>query len=198
VLPDLDHPGLNNNFLIATHNSKAILYNDRSVLENHHLATAFSIMLREETDILSSLSVEDSRKVREQIIDMVLATDMAGHFTTLAIFKNKVSASANFDPINSPDDRSLLFRMLIKCADVSNLTREWPVYCAWLDRLIKEFVNQGDEEKRLGLPVSPFMDRDNINIPQSQLGFIEFLCQPSKFLLVPRGVVRPLLTTRIL
>ncbi|KNC99241.1 uncharacterized protein SPPG_05497 [Spizellomyces punctatus DAOM BR117] len=178
IIHDLDHPGVNNNFLIVTQNPKAILYNDRSVLENHHLATGFSIMLKEENNILAAFSTEDARKVREQVIDMVMATDMAGHFTTLAMFKNKVSAAGTFDPQLNPDDRALLFRMLIKCADVSNLTREWPVYCAWLDRLIKEFASQGDEEKRLGLPVSPYMDRDNMNIPQSQLGFIEFLCQP--------------------
>ncbi|TPX66966.1 hypothetical protein SpCBS45565_g04146 [Spizellomyces sp. 'palustris'] len=178
IIHDLDHPGVNNNFLVVTQNPKAILYNDRSVLENHHLATGFSIMLKEENNILAGFSTEDARKVREQVIDMVMATDMAGHFTTLAMFKNKVSAAGTFDPQLNPDDRALLFRMLIKCADVSNLTREWPVYCTWLDRLIKEFASQGDEEKRLGLPVSPYMDRDNINIPQSQLGFIEFLCQP--------------------
>ncbi len=34
VCHDLDHPGVNNKFLVATNSELALLYNDRSVLEN--------------------------------------------------------------------------------------------------------------------------------------------------------------------
>jgi hypothetical protein len=38
---DVDHPGRTNAFLVASEDRKAILYNDRSVLENHHAAGEF-------------------------------------------------------------------------------------------------------------------------------------------------------------
>lgn len=38
MIHDYDHPGLNNNYHIKTQNYLATLYNDRSILENHHLA----------------------------------------------------------------------------------------------------------------------------------------------------------------
>ena len=33
-------------------------------------------------------------------------------------------------------------------------------------------------EKRLGLPCSPYMDRDNVNVPGCQLGFIDYVVMP--------------------
>ena len=44
IIHDVDHPGRNNQFLVSTEDSLAILYNDESVLENHHLAVAFELM----------------------------------------------------------------------------------------------------------------------------------------------------------
>ena len=41
---DVDHPGRSNQFLIETNNPLAVLYNDNSVLENHHLAVAFQTL----------------------------------------------------------------------------------------------------------------------------------------------------------
>lgn len=38
---DIDHPGTNNVFEIKTRSKLALLYNDQSVLENHHAASFF-------------------------------------------------------------------------------------------------------------------------------------------------------------
>merc|ERR1712190_549103 len=49
---------------------------------------------------------------------------------------------------------------------------------AWAYRAIDEFFAQGDEEKKLGLPVGMLNDRDKVNTPGSQHGFINFLVAP--------------------
>ena len=42
----------------------------------------------------------------------------------------------------------------------------------WVGNLEEEFFRQGDEEKRLRLPVSPLLDRDKAGVTKSQVGGI--------------------------
>lgn len=41
---DFAHPGVNNAFLVNTRNMLAIRHNDMAVLENHHIASVFSLI----------------------------------------------------------------------------------------------------------------------------------------------------------
>lgn len=93
---DLCHPGVNNVFLVATRNKLAVQYNDISVLENMHAATAFEIMRAnpETSDIFAGLPPTGRTEARETIIQMILATDMKLHFEVLSHFQNQVVQSA--------------------------------------------------------------------------------------------------------
>ena len=66
------------------------MYNDESVLENHHLAVAFKLVQDPECDILANLSQKQRMSVRKMVIDMVLATDMSKHMSLLADLKTMV------------------------------------------------------------------------------------------------------------
>lgn len=52
ICHDVEHPGLNNGFQIVTSSQLALVYNDKSVLENHHCARAFQILRQPETNII--------------------------------------------------------------------------------------------------------------------------------------------------
>ncbi|TPX33902.1 hypothetical protein SmJEL517_g03294 [Synchytrium microbalum] len=157
----------------------AALIHDFDVLENHHLASAFAKLYQPDLDFMTNLVPVDRRYVRNTIIELVLATDLGGqHYPILTTFKNKVGVSGSFDPKNSAEDRLLLFKMCIKCADVGNPTKSWHIYEQWTEKVLQEFFAQGDQEKAMGLPVSPYCDRDIVNIPACQIGFIEFICIP--------------------
>ncbi|KAJ3108886.1 cAMP-specific 3',5'-cyclic phosphodiesterase 4C [Phlyctochytrium bullatum] len=181
IIHDFDHPGVNNHFLIASCDRRALLYNDKSVLENHHCAAAFEVLSRRECNFMSTLDRAEYRKVRENVVDMVLATDLAQHFSLLTMFKKKVLTGDTFDPLGTREDRTLLMQMLMKCSDVSNPTKAWPEYGEWIRRITEEWFAQGDREKALGLPISPFCNRDGTtatNPAPSQASFIDFIVSP--------------------
>lgn len=70
---------MSNDFLINTRNETALVYNDVSVNENMHLATAFKILRRPGNNLMEHLTPEQYRFFRRTVIQIVLATDMAGH-----------------------------------------------------------------------------------------------------------------------
>ena len=44
---------------------------------------------------------------------------------------------------------------------------------------MSEYFEQGDDEAKLGLPISPLMDRNKILVPQSQINFVNFIVLPA-------------------
>jgi 3'5'-cyclic nucleotide phosphodiesterase len=90
AIHDYDHPGVNNNFLIATRDPIALIYNDKSVLENHHCSNAFKVLLEPHNFFVESLDKKSFNTFRAEVVDMVLATDLAQHFDLLTMFKKKV------------------------------------------------------------------------------------------------------------
>merc|ERR1712032_1603499 len=46
----------------------------------------------------------------------------------------------------------------------------------WAGRVVEEFWNQGDlEKKHLGAVSMPMYDRDQMDLPKTQIGFIQFI-----------------------
>ena len=48
IIHDYEHRGVNNDFLIKTSDPLALLYNDVSPMENHHVAAAFALMAQDQ------------------------------------------------------------------------------------------------------------------------------------------------------
>lgn len=106
------------------------------------------------------------------VIDIVLATDMSYHFQQLKNMKAMLAVPEN---INRPAALS----MLVHCADISHPAKHWDLHHRWTDLLIEEFFRQGDREAELELPISPLCDRKSTMISESQIGFIDFIVDPS-------------------
>lgn len=72
-----------------------------------------------------------------------------------------------------------LMAQTLHAADISNPARPWDVYQRWNDVISEEFYNQGDRERKMGIPVSFAMDRKNpIPNPKFQADFIRGFVAP--------------------
>jgi len=186
LVHDVDHPGHSNFFEVASRSSLALLYNDQSVLENHHLALAFNIMSNASYDVFRCWTKEETTEARKIIIACVLATDMSAHESfqedLLRRAKRMVSqcnaagdsasiASLSPSPydeqqqqqqqlpfnLSNKKDVIALCCCLLHAADISNPTRPFSVSAHISMSAIKEFQQQAEAERELNLPVTPHM-----------------------------------------
>ncbi|XP_018608923.1 cAMP-specific 3',5'-cyclic phosphodiesterase 4B-like isoform X2 [Scleropages formosus] len=182
AIHDVDHPGVSNQFLINTNSELALMYNDESVLENHHLAVGFKLLQEEHCDIFQNLNKKQRQSLRKMVIDMVLATDMSKHMSLLADLKTMVETkkvtSSGVLLLDNYTDRIQVLRNMVHCADLSNPTKSLELYRQWTDRIMDEFFHQGDKERERGMEISPMCDKHTASVEKSQVGFIDYIVHP--------------------
>ncbi|XP_043278403.1 uncharacterized protein [Venturia canescens] len=174
VTHDLDHPGVNQPFLVATSNHLATLYENTSVLENHHWRSAIGCLL--ESGVSEQLPPQIRPELERHISSLILATDITRQQEFLTRFKASLDGeSLNMD---DPENRHFILQISLKCADISNPCRPWDISRKWSYKVCEEFFRQGDYERKLNLPVTPLCDRQSMSIPRIQAGFFEFVVTP--------------------
>ncbi|KAF7665490.1 hypothetical protein LDENG_00141290 [Lucifuga dentata] len=182
AIHDVDHPGVSNQFLINTNSELALMYNDSSVLENHHLAVGFKLLQEDNCDIFQNLGKKQRQSLRKMVIDMVLATDMSKHMNLLADLKTMVETkkvtSLGVLLLDNYSDRIQVLQNMVHCADLSNPTKPLELYRQWTDRIMVEFFTQGDRERDKGMEVSPMCDKHNASVEKNQVGFIDYIVHP--------------------
>lgn len=182
IAHDVAHPGYNNTFLEQTSHELALRYNDKSPLENMHCATMFALMQSHpEARIFQGLSKKRYKEARNICVEVILHTDNAKHFDMVKELELFHATNSDiFDRREELDllkqNRSLVLNAIMHGSDISNACKPWKICMSWADLVLSEFFLQGDEEKRLGMPV--LFDRDTVNKPTSQVFFIEIFVLP--------------------
>lgn len=64
-----------NNCALPADSELALMYNDSSVLENHHLAVGFKLLQGENCDIFQNLTKKQRQSLRKMVIDIVSANN---------------------------------------------------------------------------------------------------------------------------
>jgi hypothetical protein len=86
-----------------------------AVLENHHCAAAFKVILdNEENNIFENIPLDTYYEIRKLIINIVINTDLSKHFTLVTELKTKLG---NNFPTESFEDRQLILSMALRVAD---------------------------------------------------------------------------------
>lgn len=167
IVHDFEHPGVQNVFLQRMLDPKAIRHNDVSILESHHVAAAFELMLSDpQFNWAKEMATEDFTRVRQLMIDMVLTTDMSFHFRELNQLKERL-AKQEFNPSESEKDKLIILKNAFHLSDISNPAKSFYLYKDWTDLLFFEFFAQGDLERLQGFPISQFCDRHTTNVAKS-------------------------------
>lgn len=173
VCHDLDHPGVNQPFLIATSNHLAALYENTSVLENHHWRSAIGCLL--ESGVAEQITFIRP-ELEKQISSLILATDITRQQEFIGTFKDFLNN--NTLNMRIADHRHFILQIALKCADISNPCRPWDVSKKWSLKVCEEFFRQGDFERQLNLPVTSLCDRQSTTVPKIQTGFFKFVVTP--------------------
>ncbi|OHT07889.1 3'5'-cyclic nucleotide phosphodiesterase family protein [Tritrichomonas foetus] len=177
ICHDANHQGFNNVFNVKAETPLGILFKDQSVMEMHHVEQSIPIIARDDINLFGALDQEDTKKAWNQFVKLILSTDMAHHFEIVK--KSQGLVDENKWDWQDFDTRILGMQLILKVADISNVSRPFEYANEWCDILNREFFRQGDLEKSTGIGLtSPLNDRDNSDKPKSQIGFYNFICLP--------------------
>lgn len=110
----------------------ALMYNDESVLENHHLAVAFKLLQNDGCDIFQNINKKQRQTLRKMVIDMVRQYCLDDIFLlyayNISIIINSISLAYRYFPLTCPN--------IWACWLTSKpwwKQKKWPVpgYCCW-------------------------------------------------------------------
>jgi hypothetical protein len=179
---DVNHFGRSNSFLVDSKHELAVRYNDVSVLENLHASKTFELMRsgRLQTDISAALSPTEERRFRSRVIELILSTDQSHHFSHMAELSVRLISRPDMyseQELLESDRRITLIGVMI-AANLSSYAIPFEGHKEWANRLAEELALQGDDERTMGLPISPMCDREMQKLPNMMSGMLDMLVIP--------------------
>merc|ERR1719454_2159696 len=147
---DCDHRGFNNAHEMITRSELAILYNDKSVLENHHCSVTFQVAFKgadkpqTSANIFENLEHSVFNWVRQQIVAGILGTDMKFHGEHVKLMQN-----VKLENCIDPNQSQFIVECVIHVADIGNPMMAPEISRRWGAALAEEFSIQAEAEESL-------------------------------------------------
>ena len=168
---DVDHMGLNNSFHYKAETPLGILSSATgggSPLEIHHCNYSIGVLQNSIYNIFANFPDQAEEVLAYKlIVKCILGTDMALH-------GNIAKEMKALDASMIETSKELCLTILLKAADVSNITKPFETSRVWAYYVLDEFYMQGDQEaKRIGEISNEMFDRNNKKeVAEGQLGYV--------------------------
>lgn len=152
LIHDVDHLGVPNISLIRKSHDLAVLYHDQSVAEMHSLAIGLGLLSEPGLDIFLDLSPADRFQFRQNVIELVLCTDIADAYRRKRTFARLDELSTGPDgalDISSDAGRIVLLSLALRAADIGSSFQSFSTSKIWARRYYLEtngwLVSEGKE-----------------------------------------------------
>ncbi|KZT02979.1 HD-domain/PDEase-like protein [Laetiporus sulphureus 93-53] len=179
---DVGHPGLSNAFMKNARTPLAVVYDDKSVLEQMHYSLILQIMRHNGLGFLLDRP-HSGPLFRKLLLGTVLATDLSLHAEFMSNFRDLVAGQ----DVGEHKRKVLVCQALIKCADISNPSRPYNVSKHWAAALESEWISQLMLEQHLHLPATVKPSANSLGEAKGQVWFISTFSRPL-FELVTKGI----------
>mmetsp|Transcript_1785 Transcript_1785/g.3717 ORF Transcript_1785/g.3717 Transcript_1785/m.3717 type:complete len:732 (+) Transcript_1785:98-2293(+) len=181
---DINHPGVNSDFLIKTADPMAIKFPTSNCLELHHLDKTMQLLAcGSETNILVNVKEEERNYITTLIKEAILATDMGLHKHIVARLAHHAQPGGllSCDPSTcSEETKRDLVQSIVHASDLSGQALPADIACQFGKRVLEEFHTQHEREVRENLVESAFMKDLHLPMAQAktQLGFLHYVVAP--------------------
>lgn len=177
ICHDINHDGFTNIYNVKAETPLGILFKNQSVMETHHCEVTIGIITNEYSNVFACFEDKKLSKIWQMLFTLILGTDMFHHYTIIKSF-NELLDKGPVD-YSVDENRLKLMQILLKCGDISNVSRPFNIADKWCDVLCEEFFRQGDLEQAQGMEyTSNLNDRAHLDKPKSQIGFYKYVCLP--------------------
>lgn len=181
LMHDIDHSGKTNVYEMNSGSEIAIRYNDSSILESHHAATAFMIIKESKYAIFENMDFATRTKFRKIALHGILMTDVKHHFSHLQKFSTKIN-EGTFNPVQAENEEDflLLVGQIVHTSDLYVPTKQVDHSSKWSILINDEFMAQNKAEKENNLPETPFyknLDKMKVRA-KSEKFFVEKIVTP--------------------
>jgi hypothetical protein len=170
---DVGHPGFTNMFMKNAETPLSTVFDGKSALEQMHIHLLLRVMRYHGLGSLLDCPTNGSH-TRKLLWETVLATDMSVHDQFMKNFRKVIDGE-----VESLSRRQIIIcQAIMKCADISNPSRPYPVSQYWAGALMKEWTSQAFLEKYYGLPPTVQPSDDPLIEAKSQVFFISTFAKP--------------------
>jgi hypothetical protein len=155
-----------------------VIYGRQSVLEGHSCFEAITLVCQQDIGLLNSFQDSEIDDLIAAMCQLILGTDSQKHFELIQ--EARTAAKGQFS-LEDDDQRLLLLKLVLKCADMGAIARPPEVAQKSLQFVCEDFLKRGPIQKLAGIVYgsSLVQNRQSIDVSRSTPTVFASVIQPT-------------------